>query len=245
MEASPDAAGPTISVVIPAINEAELISQAVLSAWEAGPCEVMMVDGGSQDATRELAAAAGARVMLSRPGRAEQQNVGAAAAKGDVLVFLHADCQLTPSCLRQIRACLAADSSAFAGGFRQQIDAPQWRFRWLERGNAFRLRWLGLAYGDQGIFLRREMFQRLGGFPPEPLMEDVILMRRLRRWGRLRLLAGPLRVSPRRWQHQGVVRQTLRNWALLAAFAAGVSPGRLARFYRRHDRDGVRAEAGK
>jgi hypothetical protein len=120
------------------------------------------------------------------------------------------------------------------GGFRQQIEAPQSIYRWLEWGNRLRIRWLGSAYGDQGIFVRREIYEASGGFPLVPLMEDVLLMRQLRRRYKVTLLPGPLHVSPRRWQANGPIRQTIRNWSLMTAFRCGVSPERLARFYRRH-----------
>ena len=121
------------------------------------------------------------------------------------------------------------------GAFSQRIDAGGLAFRLLEWGNARRARWLGLPYGDQAIFVRREAFFAAGGFPDVPLMEDVLLMQRLRRRAWPLLLPGPVHVSARRWQRHGVVRQTIRNWALLAAFASGISPERLARYYRRHD----------
>jgi hypothetical protein len=161
--------------------------------------------------------------------------VGAQATTGEVLLFQHADCRLGPDCLRQIERAFAISPRAVTGAFWQQIESRRRSHRLLSWGNAARLRLLGLAYGDQGIFVRREVFQRVGGFDDVPLMEDVILMRRLRRWGAPLLLPGPLVVSPRRWQRHGVVRQTLRNWCLLTGFFCGVSPVTLTRFYPRHD----------
>jgi hypothetical protein len=146
-------------------------------------------------------------------------------------LFLHADCRLAPAGLDQIVAALA-DVRCVGGCFRQRIDAEGWFFRWLERGNALRVRWCGLAYGDQAIFVRRDVFERLGGFSPIDLMEDLYFSKRLRRAGRVALLDGPLHVSARRWQQQGVVRQTACNWCLTALAHLGVSPNRLARFYR-------------
>ena len=117
------------------------------------------------------------------------------------------------------------------GCFQQRIEADGWAYRWLERGNAWRVRWLGMAYGDQGIFIRRSVFERLGRFPDVKLMEDVLLMKRLRGAGRFVLLPERLLVSARRWQRHGIVRQTLRNWMLLTFATCGVSPSCLARFY--------------
>ena len=111
------------------------------------------------------------------------------------------------------------------------IDAAGWKYRWLERGNAARVRWLGWAYGDQGIFVRRSVFESLGGFPDWKLMEDLYFIKRLRRAGRFVPLDAPILVSARRWQKAGLVRQTLRNWILLTLAHLGVPPDRLARFY--------------
>lgn len=224
---------PAITVIIPALNEAERIAQAIESARAAGEggwgCEIIVVDGGSDDET--LARAAGADLCLSAPkGRAAQQNAGAAAAHGSILLFLHADCRLEPGALEAVQACLI-DERVVGGCFRQSIDAAGLRFRLLERGNALRVRALKWAYGDQGIFVRREVFEQIGGFPEVRLMEDLLLMKKLKRAGRFRLIDARLRVSPRRWRQAGVVRQTLRNWTLLGLAHCGVSPDRLAKFY--------------
>ena len=217
------------SIIIPTLNEALQIAGAIASAQALEPAEIIVVDGGSTDDT--LAAARDAdQVLTAARGRASQQNSGAAASRGDVLLFLHADCRLEPQGLGQIATALA-DARCVGGCFRQRIDADGVRFRWLERGNSLRVRLWGLAYGDQGIFVRRDVFDRLGGFPALTLMEDLFFMKRLRREGRLALLAGPLHVSARRWQRQGVLRQTTRNWCLTALAHCGVSPNRLVRFY--------------
>lgn len=223
-----------VTVIIPALNEREKIARAVTSAWALQPHEVLVVDGGSRDETCALAAAAGARVLSALPGRALQQNVGAREATGDVLLFLHADTWLDATGVEQIRAALA-DPTVLGGCFRQAIAAPGVIYRLLEQGNALRVRWRGIPYGDQGIFLRRETFEQLGGFPETQLLEDLLLMRRLRQRAWPVLLPGPLGVSPRRWQKHGPVRQTCRNWLILLAARLGVAPDRLAQFYRRHD----------
>ena len=217
------------SIIIPTLNEASRIGAAIERARPINPAEIIVVDGGSDDGT--LAAAYPADQVLTAPrGRAAQQNAGASACSGDVLLFLHADCWLVPGSLEQIAAAIA-DPHCVGGCFRQRIDAEGRRFRWLERGNAWRIRLSRLAYGDQGIFVRRDVFHRLGGFPDLELMEDLFFMKRLRKEGRLALLEGPLHVSARRWERQGVVRQTARNWCLTLAARLGVSPNRLARFY--------------
>ena len=222
-----------LSVIIPALNEAANIRQTVQRALELAPHEVLVVDGGSTDGTPDLIADLDCRCMASPPGRAAQQNFGATKSTGDTLLFLHADCWLPAEVSQQIEHAL--QSSHLPGGaFCQQIEAVGLTYRFMEAGNALRVCCTRLAFGDQGLFLRREVFESLGGFPQTRLMEDVLLMRRLRDCGRLALLPGPLHVDARRWQKHGPFRQTLRNWLLLAAEQLGVPPDRLARFYMPH-----------
>jgi rSAM/selenodomain-associated transferase 2 len=223
-----------ISVIIPALNESAIIEQACQRALALAQHEVIVVDGGSTDPTPRIAADVGCRVLTSQPGRAVQQNVGARSATGEVFLFLHADTWLEPPAMRQIEECLH-DARVVGCAFRQRIAAPGWIYRLLEQGNAWRVRLRSLPYGDQGIVVRREIFERIGGFPEIPLLEDIRCMRCVRRCGRVALLPGPLHVGARRWQRHGVVWQTLRNWSILAGEQCGASPERLARHYRRHD----------
>ena len=222
-----------LSVIIPALNEAENIRHTIEHALDLNPHEIIVVDGGSTDDTRRIATELNCRVIDSPRGRAKQQNLGAATADGDTLLFLHADCWLDPDASRQMESSLR--SSNLAGGvFCQRIEAPGIMFRLVEAGNTLRVCCTRLAFGDQGIFLRRDVFEELGRFPESRLMEDVLLMRRYRDWGRLALLPGPLHVDARRWHKHGVIRQTVRNWLLLAAEQLGVSADRLAEFYLPH-----------
>jgi len=220
---------PLVSVIIPTLNEAERIGELIEQTRLLGDCEIIVVDGGSDDRTGQAAEAADLCLSTER-GRAVQQNAGAAAAQGDVLLFLHADCRLEAGALEAVNEALR-DPRVVGGCFRQKIDAPGLRYRILERGNAFRVRLWKWAYGDQGIFVRREVFEELGAFPELKLMEDLFLMKRLKKLGRVVLLDVPLHVSPRRWRKAGVIRQTLRNWTLVFLAQCGASPNRLARFY--------------
>lgn len=223
-----------VSIVIPTLNESEAVAKALDAAWRAGANEVILADGGSSDGTLEIARSQSCQIVESARGRAIQMNAGSRRAGGDVLLFLHADNWLEAGAVDQIKLALANDQVQ-GGAFVQRIDAPGRVFRLLERRNAWRVRRYGLPFGDQGIFIRRDLFEDLGGFPEVKLMEDVLLMKKLRRRSRPVLLAGPLHVSARRWQRHGPLRQTMRNLLLLSANRFGVSPNRLARFYERHD----------
>ena len=222
-----------VSVIVPALNESLRIARAVNSAFAAGAGEVIVVDGGSTDDTTQQAEQAGALVVRSQPGRAVQQNAGAELARGNVLLFLHADNWLDVDTIQQISQHCQSRAHV-AGAFRQSIDAAGLAYRILEHGNALRAGWLGRPYGDQGIFVDKQLFADVGRFADVPLMEDVLIMRQIRRHLRPALLTGPIHVDARRWQQGGIIRQTLRNWSLLAAHTLGWSPARLARFYPPH-----------
>ncbi|MCH2201389.1 MAG: TIGR04283 family arsenosugar biosynthesis glycosyltransferase [Fuerstiella sp.] len=222
-----------ISVIIPAIDEAQVIGAAVDSAVCAGADEVILVDGGSQDETSEVAETHGACVLSSAPGRAHQQNAGAQDAAGDVLLFLHADCCLPEFGLSEIRRRLTDEKSCIGGYFRQRIDGSRMIYRLIESGNLLRANTMKWAYGDQAIFVRRGIFRDIGGFPEIPLMEDLYIMKQLKQRGDLICIDSPLLVSARRWENRGTIRQTLCNWSMLAAVHLGVSPAVLARFYPR------------
>ena len=218
-----------ISVIIPTLNEEQSISATIEQTRSLGLCEIIVVDGGSDDATLQQAEKAD-RYMTVRRGRSHQMNAGAKVASHDVLLFLHADCRLDQGCLEDVAHCLSRQDVA-GGCFQQRIAADGLRYRMIEFGNAWRVRWLKWAYGDQGIFVRRKVFEELGGFPDLALMEDLYFMKKLKRAGRFVLLESRIHVSARRWEQRGILRQTLRNWTLIALAHCGVSPNRLARLY--------------
>lgn len=228
----------SISVIIPARNEAQAVAHSVHSAWLAGANEVLVIDGGSTDATCAQATAAGATVLTSpTAGRGAQQAWGAQHASGQVLVFLHADSTLQLDAFQPLRQRVATQEcsetpSILWGGFHQQIRDPRWRFRILERGNQLRSKTLGWVYGDQGLWLTRAALAAVGGFPTVPLMEDLILSRRLVRICRPILIDTTVHTSARRWQRDGILRRTCGNWWLVVQYFAGRPTEDLARAYR-------------
>lgn len=222
-----------ISVVIPSLNEAEAIGDSVKSALVAGAGQVIVSDGGSNDDTLAIASSAGAtETVRSLPGRGIQLNAGSVFARGEFIVFLHADSQLDSDSLNQVCHAVQHKPLLVWGAMRQRIDSKQVIYRLLEYGNASRVQWRGLPFGDQAIFVRRSEYKRVGGYPEVKLMEDVELAQKLRKIQWPVLVPGHVIVSPRRWQTKGVLRQTMRNQFLQIAHAVGVSPDRLARFYR-------------
>lgn len=219
-----------IAVVIPALDEAERVADAVASARAPG-VDVWVVDGGSRDATRERARAAGARVLDAPRGRAAQLDAGTRASEGEVVVLLHADTRLPPGWAEAVRAALA-DPRVVGGAFRLRFDGAGAALRVVEWGAWLRSRWLGLPYGDQALFARRAVLEAAGGVPQAPIMEDLDLVRALRRRGRLALLPLAVVTSARRYGARPL-RHMLRNWAALAAWRLGVNRARVAGWYGR------------
>lgn len=213
-------------MIIPALDEEGLVARAVGSVRD--EAEVIVVDGGSRDATRRMAEAAGALVVATARGRGRQLDAGARRAGGDWLVFLHADTWLEAGWAAALRGL---GREVVGGAFRFAVDSPRPGYRLVEAGAALRSRLLDLPYGDQGLFVRREVYGMIGGFPPFPLMEDIAFVRRLRQAGRLALLPARAFTSPRRWERRGIVATTVRNWWLLGLYAFGQPPDRLARIY--------------
>jgi rSAM/selenodomain-associated transferase 2 len=219
----------TVSVIIPTLNEAVCLPQTLQRLRAQKPHEVIVSDGGSTDATLEQAGAAD-RVILGSAGRAAQMNRAATEATGDVLLFLHADCSLEDGALITAEQLLGKRGIA-AGCYRMTVADPKPIYRLIDWCATARVRLTGLIYGDQGLFVERRLFQRIGGFPPLRLMEDVFISKSLNGHGRIVVAPQRIVVSPRRWKHRGVVSQTLRNWTLTALAAGGVHPDRLAAWY--------------
>lgn len=227
---------PDYSVVIPALNEGDLIGATVAAARRAfgGRAEYLVVDGGSRDGTAEAAAAEGARLVQAPPGRGAQLRAGVEAARGHTLVLLHADTLLPAEAAAALDAALA-DPVVVGGAFRLRFDPGAGRLplalRLLAAAINLRSRLLRTATGDQGIFARAQAMRRAGGVPAVPLFEDIQLYRALRRIGRVRLLRPAVSTSPRLWLRYGTGRTILLHLALRLAHALGAPPTSLARVY--------------
>ena len=222
----------SISVIIPAINEANTIEGAIRSVRSGNTGEVLVVDGGSSDGTDSLAESLGASVIRTAPPRAGQLNHGAVEATGDVLLFLHADTRLPEKYDTHILETLKSPSVS-AGAFSLSIDSLHPGLRLIELLANFRSRYLSLPYGDQALFLRSRTFYRAGGFPQIPIMDDFELMRRLKKSGKIATLPERVFTSSRRWETMGVLKTTLINQLVIAAYLMGISPDLIARWYRR------------
>lgn len=219
-------AASTLSVVLPTLNEADHLPR-VLERMRGADVQVIVADGGSTDATISIAERFDATIVCSEPGRARQMNAGAAVANGDVLLFLHADTVLPEDFSHRVAAVLD-QSGVAAGGFRFTLDDRRMIFRIIERLVQWRCSLFQLPYGDQALFMRREVFEGVGGFPDQPIMEDVALVRALRRRGRVYVCNEPAVTSARRWRRAGFVRVMLFNQLAMIASMLGVSPHRIA-----------------
>jgi rSAM/selenodomain-associated transferase 2 len=220
-----------LSVIVPTLDEEATIASTLAHARRPGDVELVIVDGGSRDETVHVARPLADRVLDAPRGRAAQMNAGAAAARGAVLLFLHADTRL-PDDYPALVADALAPADVVGGRFDIRLDAPGLAYRVIERLIGLRSRLTGVATGDQAIFVRRDAFVRVGGYPAIPLMEDIALCRALKRAGRMAALRDVVVTSARRWQRDGLVRTVALMWTLRLAYYAGVSPARLARAYR-------------
>lgn len=223
---------PKLSIIVPVLDEAPAIAGtlALLQPMRADGAEVLVVDGGSRDATCSLARPLCDAVLQAPRGRASQMNAGAAAATGDVLLFLHADTVLPPNAAGLVESALA-DGGHHWGRFDVTIAGSHPMLTIVAMLMNARSRWSGIATGDQAMFVRRAIFHAAGGFPRIPLMEDVALSRALKLTSPPAALRERVVTSARRWERHGVFRTIVLMWRLRAAFALGADPHRLARRY--------------
>jgi rSAM/selenodomain-associated transferase 2 len=228
-----------ISVIIPVFHEEDLINKAVDNLHGLsfdGRLEILVADGDPEESTLKVIRDARVKKIPSEKGRGKQMNTGARLATGEVLLFLHADTELPPDGLTRIGAVMCEDGCV-GGSFDLGIDSDRPCFRLIERAASLRSRITRMPYGDQAIFLRRDYFLGLGGFRELPLMEDVDFMRRVRQsGGKIHIINDKVKTSARRWEREGVLYSTLRNWMLVLLWRIGVSPDRLKRFYREENR---------
>ena len=229
----------TLSVVIPALDEEATIALTIRSCRKAGPCEVIVVDGGSRDRTVEIARGEADAVIAAPRGRAAQMNAGAAVARGNVLLFLHADTLLPGGSVSAVLVALQ-DPEVIGGAFRVRLVASPGAGRYARATLWITGRMIGARAsvaraftGDQAIFVRAEAFRAVGGYPEIPLMEDVALSRRMRRGGKTVLLSLRAQTSGRRWEAWGPLRTILFMWRLRIAYLLGRTPSRCAEAYRR------------
>ena len=226
---------PLLSIVMPCLNEEGAIAAALeaLAPLRRRGTEVIVVDGGSADATMSRAAGGADHVIASARGRAAQMNAGAALARGDVVLFLHADTTLPADADALIREGIATSGRAW-GRFDVSICGAHPLFSVVAAAMNVRSRLTGIATGDQGIFVVRELLERVGGYPPIALMEDVALSALLRRHGRALCIRQRASTSGRRWEKHGVLRTVLLMWRLRLAYALGADPEKLAVRYVSH-----------
>ena len=224
---------PPLAIILPALNEAALLPEtlAALAPLKEAGAEILVVDGGSTDQTLACARQAGVRTLKSARGRALQMNAGARMTKASLLVFLHADTRLSAPAARMLCALAVAPAPAW-GRFDVRLSGRHPAFRIIERMINLRSRLSGIATGDQAIFVHRSLFEAVGGFPSIPLMEDVALSKVLRRNQRPLCLRESVTTDARRWETRGIFYTVLLMWGLRSAYALGVAPERLARFYR-------------
>ncbi len=218
-------------MIIPVLNEAERILATLSVVLSRTQVEVIVVDGGSQDTTVEKVQSVGVKVICSAPGRAQQMNAGAVLATGDVLLFLHGDTRLPDDFPRWIEECLS-QVGVCAGAFQLRFDDADWRLRVVEWGVKWRSQVLQFPYGDQGLFLSRQLFHELGGFPLLPMMEDFALIHRLRQRGKIAIAPVPVLTSARRYRQLGIGKTVTLNQLAIAAYFWGVPPAKIAQWYQ-------------
>ncbi len=223
-----------LSIIIPVLNEGDRMNALIEHIRSQGfesSYEVIVVDGDLQGGTVKAIQSEDVVTIITEKGRGRQMNAGAAAARGDILIFLHADTMLPDGALKKISRAL--EKQGYVGGaFDLKIDSDKLFLKYISVRASLRSRWNRIPYGDQAIFLRKKYFDQIGGFEDIPLMEDVELMRRIKKDGRkINILPDKVTTSARRWQRDGVLYTAVRNRVLVALFHFGVSPGRLAKYY--------------
>ena len=221
---------PQISIIIPALNEEKTIAKTIDSVNDGFNVEVIVVDGGSSDKTVYEAKSAGAQIIKSQPPRSSQMNKGAEEAKGEILLFLHADTILPSGYELTVRGTLDYPEIC-AGAFHFKLDEESPSLSRSEKLANFRSEILKMPYGDQGIFLKKSLFDEVGGFPEMPIMEDFEFVRRVRKYGDIFTAPFPAITSDRRWKERGVLKTTTINQLMIVGYYLGISPEKLRKWY--------------
>ncbi len=223
-----------LSIIIPTLNEEKKISQVLDHLKDLKHGEVIVADGGSRDGTVSRSEEWGAKVISSDPGRGGQLNAGAAQAKGDILLFLHADTLLPKGYAKLVRNAMS-DPEIIGGAFLVRFQPSPLLLKFTQRTINWRTKVFKLPYGDQAMFVRASVFRQMGGFANISLMEDVDFIQRLKKCGKLSFIPEPVTTSSRLFIRQGVLRTTLKNKIIYFGYYLGISPERLARMYRKKD----------
>ncbi len=219
-----------LSVIVPAFNESRVIEKTLSKIQGFAPFEIIVSDGGSSDETRSIVTKLGIKIVDAPQGRAAQMNAAAEVANGDILWFLHADSIVEPTGYEKMLQVMS--SKEFIGGaFSLDIASSKRSLKFISMVATLRSKYLGLTYGDQGIFVHKKVFRQMGGYKNLPICEDLEFFQRLRREGKIAILDEKASTSARRWLSEGIVYATLRNWLIASLFIMGFPPKVLSRWY--------------
>ncbi len=219
-----------VSIIVPTLNEELILENTLTQMQRLSPHELIISDGGSSDDTRNIAGKFSHQVITGCAGRAVQMNAGADEATGDVLLFLHADSRIEPEGYRKIIECMA-NPQWVGGAFTLRIESGRQSLKLIALLANIRAKYFGLAYGDQGFFVRKKIFRDLNGFSPLPICEDLDFYRRLKKKGGVILLKEEAHTSPRRWLREGIFFTTARNFLIAVLFGLGFPPRILTKWY--------------
>ena len=219
-----------VSIIVPTLNEELVLEKTLTQFQQLSPHELIVSDGGSDDDTRNIAGRFSHRVITGSAGRALQMNVGADEATGDILLFLHADSRIEPESYRKMQQCMQ-NPKWIGGAFTLCIESGKWSLKLIALLANIRSKYFGLAYGDQGFFVRKEVFKDMNGFSPLPICEDLDFYHRLRKKGPVILLKEKAHTSPRRWIKEGILFTTAQNTLIAVLFGLGFPPHILTKWY--------------
>lgn len=222
------------SIIVPVVNEESIIQATLSSIQDNSALEIIVVDGGSKDQTVKIVSEMGIKIIKSPvSGRANQMNYGAKIAKGELFLFIHADSNLPENYLDLIAKTLV-NPNIIAGAFELAINSNKTGLKIIEKLVNWRSHLFSLPYGDQGIFMRREVFEEIGGFPELPIMEDFELIRRLKKRGKIGIIPAKITTSARRWEKVGIWKTTIINQLIIIGYFLKISPEKLKNFYQQN-----------